>query len=465
MAKVSIVILAAGHGSRLKQPIPKPLIPILGKPCVQWLLDMIKKVGIDDVVMVISPEQKAIFENQLRDYDCSWAYQTEAQGTAHAAKMGLKKVKHEHVIIVNGDVPCVPAKTILALLVKPMALVGFQPESLAGYGIIKHKNNVAELIDESNSLSLGLANAGIYKMPTDWCLNNIDKIVKKGSKNEYWITELVELAYLQEKPFEVLVTGELWQYSGVNIVAQWMVLEKVLHKQITAEMILKGVYLQDASSICWSPDMDVAAGVRIGKGCCFEGKVTIASGVVIEPYCIIKSSRISKNVCIRSHTTLSNSHIGEHSIIGPYAYLCDSQCGGNVEIGNFVEVKRSNLGSYSKAKHLAYIGDVVSGMGINVGAGVIVCNYDGREKHKTQIGHGAFIGSNSILIAPIVVGNYAVIGAGSVVSKQVPEAMLMLTRAESRTRSHSLCQILQNKWADKIKNYTFNDEYKTDIDN
>lgn len=447
MPKLSVIILAAGQGTRLKQSIPKPLIPVLSKPCLLWLWAMLERVGIDDVITVIHPDSKEFFHQYAEEYKGQWAYQAERLGTAHAAEMGLRQAKYDRAIIINGDTPCLPEELIHLLLTKSLALVGFNPLNLHGYGLVAQNNGFAQSIQEESSASTGLANAGVYVMPTAWALQQLATLKPQGAKNEYWITDLIRIAHEQDKPFEVIVYGEPWQYEGINTVAQWMALENSLQASISHKMIAQGVYLQDASSIVWSADMQVAPGVRIGKGCVFEGVVTIEEEVVIEPYCVIRSSHLSKGSLIRSHSNIKHAQLGQYTSVGPFSHLDQVTCGQKNDVGNYVEIKRSHLGNNNKIKHLAYLGDVFSGVGLNVGAGAIVCNYDGRNKHQTIIGNGVFIGSNVTLIAPIQVGDYAVIGAGSVVSKKVPESMLSLSRAELKTINYSLCRILKERWS------------------
>lgn len=447
MAKVSVVILAAGAGTRLKQNIPKPLVPLLGKPCVLWLWSMLQRLGIKDIVTVIHPSQKADYDQYTSDYEGHFAYQNDRLGTAHAALIGIEEVNHETVIVINGDTPCLPSDMIAKLMTMDFALVGFKPDVLTGYGIIQAEGSVALGIHEEVDVSEGIANAGIYKMPSIWAKENIPKIQPSGSKGELWITALIASAYEQNMPFELCVTGESWEYEGINTVAQWVSLESKLNAKMSTDMISHGVYLQDPSSISWSADMTVAPGVRIGRGCVFEGSVQLDENVVIEPYCVIKSSHLHENVVVKSFTRLTDADVDEHTSIGPFAHLDQVVCGKSSNIGNFVEVKRSNLGDYNKAKHLSYLGDVTSGMGLNVGAGAIICNYDGRNKHPCVIGHGVFIGSNVTLISPMVVGSYAIIAAGSVVSKRVDESMLTIARSEVKVLAYSMCRYLKDRWS------------------
>lgn len=441
--RVSVVILAAGAGSRLGQSVPKPWISVAGKPALAWLWETCAALGCSDVITVVHPSQKNFYEQEAQTYQGRWAYQIERRGTADAAYVGLALAQHERVLILNGDVPLLTPDMLRPLLSFERAILGFRSQT-SGYGLIHAESGVASAIQEG-ATDPGLANAGVYVLPRAWARHHLPLIPAQGEKKEAWLTELVRIAYQEASPFQVVLAEEAWRCEGINTVPQWIELERSWRAWMSVYWGQRGVYLEDATSIGWSCDMAIAPGVRIGRGCVFEGRVVLESDVVLEPYCVIRESSIGPKSRIRAYSYLDHAHVGSSNKIGPYAHVQQSHCEARVELGNYVEVKRSRLGPSTKAKHLAYLGDAQTGWGVNVGAGAIVANYNGIAKSKTVLGDGVFVGSNVSLVAPLSVGAYAVLAAGSVVVSDVPESMLAVSRSDMKIRPHRLCSLLQER--------------------
>lgn len=446
MDNVSVIILAAGEGSRLKQNIPKPWVDVLGKPSLCWIWSTLDKLSIKDVITVIHPDHQDFYNKHALNYQGKWVHQSARTGTATAAALGILEAKNEKVVVLYGDVPCLPDNLIAKACERPMALAGASFEHMTGYGMIVTDGIFAKEICE-NLAHKGLANVGVFSMQKTWALDNLKKIQPNGEKKEHWLTDLVALAYKQNCPFEILLAEPAWMCAGINTIENWLDLEANLNRYIGMRLLSQGVYIQDATSIRFSADMQVGYGVRIGQGSVFYGNIVLEDAVVIEPYCVITNSIIGKNTHVKSHSVIEDSKLSNNNVIGPFAHIIKTNCADDVEIGNYVEVKRCDLGSKNKVKHLSYLGDVNSDIGVNIGAGVVVCNYDGQNKWSTSLGKGVFIGSNVTLIAPLAIANYAVIGAASVITRDIPEAMLAVSRAEIKITKHKLCDKLQLRWA------------------
>lgn len=444
MASISAVILAAGAGSRLKQQIPKPLVSLMGKPLFLWIVDTLKDLGIQDIVAVIHPSAQDHFLQLASSFDGTYCYQDVPKGTADAARIGINNAQHDKIIILNGDVPCIPIEALEQLIMHLRGLIVFKPVWSGNYGRVVIDNKHAVSIEEQ-STEEGYANAGVYVVDKKWALEALSSVAMKGPKKELWITEMVATAYKTSQPFQIIEHGQSWHYEGINTVKQWIYLEEKLQHYYAHMYVDEGVYLDQPESMTLSSTMRIAPGVRIGRGCIFEGDISIASGVVIQPYCVISHSSIGENTRIASFTTISHSQIAADCLIGPYAHIQHTSCHHHVEVGNYVEVKRSALGSYTKAKHLSYLGDVITDEYVNIGAGTITCNYDGIKKHRTYIHTGAFIGAHTTLIAPIDIGAYALVAAGSTIDKDAPEAMLTIARMRPTAITHPLCHTLKER--------------------
>lgn len=439
---LSVVILAAGAGSRLNQSVPKPWVCVAGKPALQWIWDVCARLGCADVITVIHPSQADFFNEVAPNYRGRWAYQEQRQGTADAAYTGMQGARHERVLILNGDTPLLSEAMLQGLLRYDQALLGFTAQT-SGYGSVVLSDGYAERIEEG---SVGaVANAGVYILSRTWAMTHIPLIQPQGSKQEIWLTEVVAMAATEGRPFHVHLVEESWRCEGINTVPQWVALEARWRQAVTEYWMNQGVYLEAPESIGWSPDMNIGYGVHIGRGCVFEGEVILGEDVHIEAYCIIRNAVIGAGSRIYAYTYVEDAVLGTHTRLGPYAHIQKSECAHNVEIGNYVEIKRSHLGPYTKAKHLAYIGDTTTGRCVNIGAGAVVCNYDGVKKSKTSLGEGVFVGGNVTIIAPAVVGAYAVLAAGSVIVSDVPESKLAYARSSMQIREHRLCSVVKER--------------------
>lgn len=440
------VILAAGAGTRLGSDRPKALVPILGQAAVAWLWQTLSLIGIKDIVTVIHPSDQDLFlkVGQDENYIGTWAFQPQRLGTADAAQHGLSVLKTQRALVLCADAPAISKNTLQKILRHPCALLAF--EGAGAYGRIQHQAGWALKILEGEDMhSSALANAGVYVLDRLWALKACAKTLPQGPKSEHWLTDIIAHGAQDGHPFWVEIDDDPQTCRGINTPQEWHQLKEHLNQAKSWQAIAEGVQLASHTDIQWSAQTHVAKGSSIARGCHFEGRVLIEEGVRIEAHCTIKNSVIKRGAHIKASSYLEHAIIGEHASIGPFAHVIDSTCDAEVQIGNYVEVRRSRIDQKSKIKHLSYLGDTQVEKGVNIGAGVIICNYDGQNKHPTLIRAGAFIGSNSTLIAPIEIGECAVIGAGTVLTQHAPAGMLTLSRTACASRATRLSMHLQKR--------------------
>ena len=401
-----VLILAAGKGTRMNSNLPKVLHELNGKTMLQHVLDQSKSLNPKKIFILINKSMKFItrfFKNE------NFLIQDPQFGTAHAVSVFLKKVgikKNEKLLVLYGDNPLIEKKDIDLMYKKVkknnLVLLGFKKNNNKSYGIIVSKNNkVDEIVEfkEANykQRKINICNSGIMALDHK-SLNLVKKINNKNKKKEYYLTDIVKISNESRLKINLVLSKDEKNAVGVNDQIELLEAEKIMQDRLRKKFIKNGVKFTDSNTVYLSSD------TKIGKN------------VKIEPFVVIgKNVRIGNNVTIKSF-----SHIEETVIKN------------KVKVGNFVEIKKSKIGSGSKVNHLSYIGDSFLGKKVNIGAGTITCNYDGKNKHKTVIKDGAFIGSNTALIAPVTIGKNTIVGAGSSISKNVKDGCLALTRADQK---------------------------------
>ena len=431
--------------------LPKVMQPLGGQTLISHVINT-AKANSEDITVVVG-HQKELLKKHLATIDpnINTADQNEQLGTAHAVKTASHLIKEgEKVLILYGDVPLISSETISALINSDheCTLLSMTLSDPSGYGrIISNEENLALRIIEQKDASdeekkIQEVFTGVLLVDGSLLKLTLNQINNHNAANEYYLTDLVEILSskgvkincIQANPDEVL---------GANTKHELHELESILRKMSSEKLLEQGITLLDATRV------DVRGVVVAGKDCTvdvnviFEGKVTLGENVTIKSNVVLQDVSIGDNSIIESFSHLASATVGSNCSIGPYARLREgSEIGDNAKIGNFVETKKTKLGNGAKANHLAYLGDADIGDKTNIGAGTITCNYDGTNKHQTTIGEESFIGTNSSLVAPINIGKGAYVGAGSTITKDVPDEALAVGRGK---------QVIKEGWAKNKK--------------
>ena len=428
------VILAAGEGTRMKSRMPKVLHQIAGRPMLGHVLAAVKAAGITDIAVVVGPNHADVADCARKQAVGVEVFrQTERLGTAHAALQARKAIArgYDSVIVLFGDTPLVTPETIARMAAAvggrtAVAALGFQAKDPAGYGRFIVRNGLLTAIREHKDASaterrITLCNGGLMALAGSSALNILDRISNANAQQEFYLTDAPEIARKLGLKAVPLETTEQ-EILGINDRAQLAGAEALMQQRLRLGMMKAGVTLLDPASVSFSFDTKIEADVIVEPGVFFGLNVRIASGAVI-----------------RAWSHLEGAEIGPGATVGPFARLrSGTVLGKNAKIGNFVETKNAILGAGAKVSHLTYLGDADIGADANIGAGTITCNYDGFLKYRTTIGAGAFIGSNSALVAPVTIGEGAYIGSGSVITGDVPADALAVGRGR---------QVVKPGWA------------------
>jgi len=436
------VVLAAGKGSRMLGPSPKVLLPVGGRAMVQRVLDTVSEIDKSRAILVLGDQAKEVKGELNLSKNTKVVNQRKQLGTAHAVKAAQSKLRPGSVtIVLYGDAPLIQSKTLKKLINQAkkgaLAILTFNKDNPEGYGRIVRgiRNQVNAIIEEKEAnkeqKQIKEVNSGILAIKSNLMKELLPKVKNKNAAKEYYLTDIVELAKEMGIKVSPLLLSDADEALGANTPLELQELERACQRQGAKNLINSGVRLADVNRI------DVRGFLKAGKETfldvnnVFEGKVEIGKKSSIGPNCFISNSVIGDNVTIEANTVIEDSIVGDLCKLGPFARVRGgTKLEGQAELGNFVEANRSKIGKSSKAKHLTYLGDSYLGTKVNVGAGTITCNYDGKNKNKTKLDDGAFIGSNSSLVAPVKVGKEAYTGAGSVITKNVPQGNLAIGRSK-----------------------------------
>ena len=440
---VSVVVLAAGKGSRMKSSMPKVLHPLAGKPLAQHVVDTARQFTTD-ITLVIghgADQVQAQFESQ----PVRLALQSEQLGTGHAVAQALPELPKTGVVLVlYGDVPLTRRETLERLTAqvndRGMALLTVNLEDPMGYGRILRNDagQVQAIVEEKDATEdqkkIQEVNSGILAVPA-WMLHDwLPRLGNNNAQGEYYLTDLIAMAVSEGVGVETTQPDTLEETLGVNNRIQLSQLERFYQRQQAERLMLEGASLADPSRVDIRGDVSVGPDCDIDINVVFEGRVELGSNVSVGPNVVLRNVRIGDGVRIESHTVIEDAELEANVVVGPFARIRPgSHLSEGAKVGNFVELKKAHLGVGSKVNHLSYIGDAQVGEGSNIGAGTIVCNYDGVNKHLTQVGRGVFIGSNSTLVAPVTIEDGAFIGAGTVLTKTAPAEKLTLARTRQVT--------------------------------
>ena len=441
---LSVVILAAGEGKRMKSRLPKVLQPLAGRPLLKHVIDTARALSPEAIQVVYGHEGERVRE-ALSAEPVGWVEQVERLGTGHALLQALPHVPDDHVVLVlYGDVPLLGSATLRRLveLSRPgqLALLTMQPESPEGYGRIVRDaaGRVARIVEQKDAsaaeLALGECNTGVLAAPGRLLKAWLAELGNDNAQAEYYLTDVIGMAVGHGVAVNPLLLGDPIEALGVNDKAQLAMLEAVCRRNAARDLMLAGVTIADPARFDVRGRVTHGADVFIDINVVLEGQVKLGDRVRIGPGCVIRDSEIGDDTEIFSFCVLDGAAIGASARIGPFARMRPtSTLAGGVHIGNFVEVKNSSVGEESKANHLSYVGDAEVGARVNLGAGTIVANYDGANKHRTVIRDDVHTGSNSVLVAPLTVGKGATIAAGSTVAGDVPPGKLTIARARQTT--------------------------------
>ncbi|PKH86024.1 bifunctional UDP-N-acetylglucosamine diphosphorylase/glucosamine-1-phosphate N-acetyltransferase GlmU [Colwellia sp. Bg11-28] len=447
---LSVVILAAGKGTRMRSSLPKVLHSVAEKPMVGHVIDSARQLGASNIYVVYGfggDVLKATLTKDNTGDDLTFVEQVEQLGTGHAVDQASPFLTDdEDVLVLYGDVPLTKVSTLENLLAaKPtdgMALLTVHLANPMGYGRIvrqeiSRKQQVVGIIEQKDAneeqLKINEANTGILLANGGDLKRWLSNLSSDNAQGEYYLTDIIAAAHGEGKVVATAHPETEIEVEGANNRVQLATLERAYQARIAEELMIAGASLRDPARIDVRGNLTTGTEVSIDINCIFEGEVSLADNVQIGANCIIKNSTIGANVEIKPNSIIEDTIIEADCSVGPFARLRPgSVMKQDSHVGNFVEMKKTTLGVGSKAGHLSYLGNAEIGTKVNIGAGTITCNYDGVNKSTTEIGDNAFIGSNSSLVAPVIIGNSATVGAGSVISKEVEDNDLALTRAKQR---------------------------------
>ncbi len=441
----SVVVLAAGKGTRMKSSLPKVLHPVGGKPMVQHIVDTVNKLGATNIHVVYGHGREQL-QSKLSHNDLSWCLQDQQLGTGHAVQQAIPYIKdNEDVLILVGDAPLIKESTLKQLIAvkkdADLALLTVNLIDPTGMGrIIRQGEQVTAIVEHKDATKqqrqIKETNTGMMIMGGSDLKRWLSALNNNNAQGEFYLTDVIEMAAKEGKSIHASQPSCAIEVEGINNRVQLASIERAYQAEQAEALMMQGVSLLDPSRFDLRGEVEVGQDIIIDVNVIIEGKVKIGSNVTIGANCILIDSIIEDNATIHANSILEQAIVGQHCNVGPYARLRP----GTVmkeqsRVGNFVEMKKTILGKGSKANHLTYLGDTEVGEGANIGAGTITCNYDGVNKFKTFIGDGAFIGSNSALVAPASIGINATIGAGSVITKEVGDNELAIARAKQRNIS------------------------------
>jgi bifunctional UDP-N-acetylglucosamine pyrophosphorylase / glucosamine-1-phosphate N-acetyltransferase len=444
---IATIILAAGKGTRMKSELVKVLHPILGLPMLSYPIELsLKGIKAEKTIVVVGHQADRI-QGMFKNFKIDIALQKKQLGTGHAVLQAIPFLQSFSgtVLILCGDVPLVEWETLRSFIDtykengSTLSVLTAVVEEPFGYGrILRNSEGWLEKIVEEKDASekermIREINTGIFCVKAPFLMEGLREIGKENAQGEYYLTDLVEVAKKRGLRCSAHIVADPVEVMGINTRVDLAIANEVLRQKKLKDLMLSGVTVVDPKTTYVDRTVEVGKDSILYPNCHLQGKTKIGERCIIEPNSKISDSLIGDDVTIRANSVITESKIEEGASIGPFAHLRPlSEVKTKAKIGNFVEVKKSVIGKGSKANHLSYIGDSLLGEDVNIGAGTITCNYDGFEKHQTIIGNRVFVGSNVELVAPVKVGNDSSIGAGTTVTKDVPEGALAISRVKQK---------------------------------
>ena len=440
MSDVSVIILAAGQGSRMKSALPKVLHPIAGKALVQHVIDTSYQLDANKIIGVYG-HGGDIVPKTINDENVIWVEQAEQLGTGHAVDQAMPEVDDNAIaLVLYGDVPLTKTETLLELIKlaeNDFALLTVHLDDPTGYGrIVRNEKGIVERIVEHKDSNdeeklISEINTGILAVNAGKLRQWLKQLDNSNAQGEYYLTDVIAMAVKEGMTVKTVNPESEEEVLGVNSRTQLAELEGFYQLSNAQKLMEQGVTVIDPTRLDIRGNVTVGKDVTLDINVILEGEVTIGDNVTIGANCVIKNTTIESGVVMQPMCCVELAHIGADSKVGPFARIRPgTKLSSETHVGNFVEIKNSNVAKGSKINHLSYIGDTDMGENVNIGAGTITCNYDGANKYRTVIGDNAFIGSDTQLIAPVTIGHGATIGAGSTITKDTPEYELTLTRSK-----------------------------------
>jgi bifunctional UDP-N-acetylglucosamine pyrophosphorylase / glucosamine-1-phosphate N-acetyltransferase len=445
-AYLTVLILAAGQGKRLKSKTIKLLHPVAGRPMVTWVAEAVRTLRPGRTIAVVGFQSDRVREALTGSCD-AFVVQPEQRGTGHAVSLAEREVRKRGgtLLIVSGDLPNLPASALTALLDlhrrrgAALSLVTTEVVDPTGYGRIARdsRGRLARIVEHKDASPAERAireiNCGIYCADPGALFPLLRKLRPDNSQREYYLTDAVADLIAKGESVAALRYRDADAVLGVNTRAELARAGIALYARKAQELLEDGVTLLDPARTWIDPAATIGRDSVIYPNVIVEGATTIGPDCVVGPGARLSGATLGRRVEIRDHSVVHDSRVGDGATVGPFAHLRPgSVLEANSRVGNFVELKKTRLGRGSKASHLAYLGDAEIGADCNIGAGTITCNYDGTAKHRTTLGDGVFVGSDSQLVAPVTVGEGAYVAAGSTVTEDVPPGALAIGRSRQR---------------------------------
>lgn len=438
-AALHVIILAAGEGKRMKSTLPKVLQKIAGQPMLAHVVNAARALSPEAIHIVYGHGGEQVRAAFACQPDLLWAEQAQQLGTGHAVQQAMPGVPDgARVLVLYGDVPLMTAQTLQRLLASPrrLAVLAAEPADPSGYGRIVRdaEGHVAAIVEHKDAddgqRRIGLINTGVIAADGNALKQWLDGLRNDNAQGEYYLTDVFAAAADEYSAAEIVIVADPLETEGANDPWQLAQLERVFQLRQVKALCAQGARVADPARLDIRGSVRVGRDVEIDVDVVLEGEVTLSDGVRIGPFCRVRDASLAAGTLVAAHCDIDGARTEGAAHIGPYARLRPGTVlADGVHVGNFVETKKTTLGRGSKANHLAYLGDAVVGAGVNVGAGTITCNYDGVNKSTTTIEDGAFIGSNSALVAPVTIGKGATIAAGSTITRHAPADRLSVARA------------------------------------
>lgn len=442
MTKLSVVILAAGKGTRMYSDLPKVLHPIAGKPMVKHVIDTAKQLEAEQIHLIYG-HGADLLKQRLADEPVNWVFQAQQLGTGHAMQQAAPFFKDdENILMLYGDAPLISQETLRKLIAakpeKGIALLTVNLDNPTGYGrIIRENGNVVAIVEQKDAnpeqLKITEVNTGVMVSDGAGFKQWLSRLQNNNAQGEYYMTDVIAFANQDGCRVCAVQAADVMEVEGANNRLQLAALERYYQSKQAEQLLLAGVTLIDPSRFDLRGTLIHGKDVEIDVNVIIEGNVQLGDRVRIGAGCVLKNCKIDNDVEIRPYSVIEDSVIGAKAMIGPFSRLRPgAELAEETHIGNFVEIKKATIGKGSKVNHLTYVGDAEIGSDCNIGAGVITCNYDGANKFKTTIGNNVFVGSDVQLVAPVTLADDSTIGAGTTVTKDVAQGELVISRIPQR---------------------------------